>query len=621
MKNTIKLFGVIALAVLVMFAVVACNEPEDDPKLPSELQNTRWDHVDGHRMTFGTNTVFVVPKSRSGTTYTLKENQSVKTEGISQNNLVFGDNAYITYRDGNIQLVWLGDIQESGGWSEYLSGITDSVVSQLSGKSGGGSTKNPVTLSLNFELSKGSLEDMLYGLGRAKKYVNLDLSACSGDTFSPPWSGSDAEKYIVSLILPETVMSIYWRYLYNLTSVSGASSATSVGFQGCSKLTSVSFPAATSIGERAFDGCSSLTSVNFPLVTSIGESAFEYCTKLTSVSFPAAISIGKRAFYECTSLTSASFPAAISIGQYTFAGCSKLTSASFPAATSIAEGAFSGCTSLTSVSFPASVNLTGNPFVWSTKLTSFTLTGTGSLSTIESGKALVRNNTELVAYPSASGNITLNNITSIGDSAFYVCNSLTTVSFPAVINIGNSAFERCNSLTTVSFPAVTTIGNVAFSDCTSLTSVSFPVATSIGNGPFVSCHKLTTVSFPAATSIGYSVFSGCTSLTTVSLPAVTSTGFGIFDSTGTIPLTITLGATAPSLNAPQFTRIDSAKTVTVKVPSGATGYGTIPATYSGSDTTANWGNGFRGAGWNGTGFIQGGVAYINSNIRLTVQYQ
>jgi hypothetical protein len=59
------------------------------------------------------------------------------------------------------------------------------------------------------------------------------------------------------------------------------------------------------------------------------------------------------------------------------------------------------------------------------------------------------------------------------------------------------------------------------------------------------------------------------------------------------------------------------KTVTVKVPSGAAGYGTIPATYSGTDHTNNWGNAFRGIGWDGKKYGNGDM---NSGITLHIQY-
>jgi hypothetical protein len=84
--------------------------------------------------------------------------------------------------------------------------------------------------------------------------------------------------------------------------------------------------------------------------------------------------------------------------------------------------------------------------------------------------------------------------------------------------------------------------------------------------------------------------------------------------------TVTLGSKAPTLEYRMFYGITSALTVTVKVPYyGATGYGTIPATYSGSDKTSNWGNGFRGGGWTGSAFVNS--SYINSNITLKIQRQ
>jgi hypothetical protein len=68
-----------------------------------------------------------------------------------------------------------------------------------------------------------------------------------------------------------------------------------------------------------------------------------------------------------------------------------------------------------------------------------------------------------------------------------------------------------------------------------------------------------------------------------------------------------------------FEGVNLAKTVTVKVPTGATGYAdSLPATFTGSDTTVNWGNGFRGGGWVGSAFMS--ARYINSNITLTIEY-
>ena len=89
--------------------------------------------------------------------------------------------------------------------------------------------------------------------------------------------------------------------------------------------------------------------------------------------------------------------------------------------------------------------------------------------------------------------------TTIGNSAFYSCSSLVSVTIhDAVTTIGNDAFNNCGSLTLVTIgDAVTTIGDGAFYDSSSLTSVV------IGN---------------SVVSIGtYAFFSGSLSLVVIPL--------------------------------------------------------------------------------------------------------
>lgn len=64
-------------------------------------------------------------------------------------------------------------------------------------------------------------------------------------------------------------------------------SAGTLAFRGCNKLSSVSIPSATTIGTQSFESCSSLTSVSIPSVTTIGSQGFMTCRKLTSVTLPA----------------------------------------------------------------------------------------------------------------------------------------------------------------------------------------------------------------------------------------------------------------------------------------------------------------------------------------------
>ena len=93
-----------------------------------------------------------------------------------------------------------------------------------------------------------------------------------------------------------------------------------------------------------------------------------------------------------------------------------------------------------------------------------------------------------------------------------------------VTSIGDSAFERCTSLTSVAIPeSVQSIGDSAFYGCTSLTSVTISEGvTSIGYSAFYGCTSLASATIPSSvTSIGKWAFEGCTSLSSITVPANT----------------------------------------------------------------------------------------------------
>ncbi|MCQ2243060.1 MAG: leucine-rich repeat domain-containing protein [Bacteroidaceae bacterium] len=112
-------------------------------------------------------------------------------------------------------------------------------------------------------------------------------------------------------------------------------------------------------------------------------------------------------------------------------------------------------------------------------------------------------------------------VISIGENAFFVCSSLTSVTIPnSVTSIGGWAFCDCSGLTSVTIPnSVTSIGGWAFYNCSGLTSITIPNSvTSIGGGAFEGCSGLTSVTIPnSVTSIGNYAFSGCSGLTSITV--------------------------------------------------------------------------------------------------------
>ena len=94
---------------------------------------------------------------------------------------------------------------------------------------------------------------------------------------------------------------------------------------------------------------------------------------------------------------------------------------------------------------------------------------------IKDGAATVATQPKNIKEAIIKESITYKNIsypvTSIGERAFYNCDSLASVTIgDSVKNIGDYAFYGCTSLTSIEIPnSVTSIGWATFSDCTSLT--------------------------------------------------------------------------------------------------------------------------------------------------------
>ena len=158
-------------------------------------------------------------------------------------------------------------------------------------------------------------------------------------------------------------------------------------------------------------------------------------------------------------------------------------------------------------------------------------------------------------------------VTSIGNSAFYNCSSLTSVTIPnSVTSIGEYAFNSCYSLTPVTIPnSVTSIGEYAFAYCTSLTSVTIPNSvTSIGNSAFYNCTSLTSVTIPnSVTFIENSTFRSCTSLTSVTIPNSVTSIEGVAFSGCSSLTSVTIPNSVTSIGSYAFSSCSSLTSVTI----------------------------------------------------------
>lgn len=199
------------------------------------------------------------------------------------------------------------------------------------------------------------------------------------------------------------------------------------------------------------------------------------------------------------------------------------------------------------------------------------LTVTGSMGfygdhSSKGGSGLLRytssNDSRNYAYRNTIQKIEIGSgVTSIGDSAFIYCYSLTNITIPNnVISIDFNAFNECYSLISITIPdSITSIGVGIFNSCYSFTSVTIPDSiTSISSNLFNSCYGLISVTIPdSITSIESYAFYKCYSLASITIPdSVTSIGSNAFQNCYSIAEYHLLPTTPPTLsNTSAFTGI------------------------------------------------------------------
>jgi len=452
MKNKIsvllvRVFGVIALAAIIGFSMVACASDDTDPEVITinTISGVTAPVAGAEPVSQITPTaqftgrVYWEPsdvKFKAATVYTatieLSEKEGWTTKGIPENfftvagatatndansykiTAVFPATSLITatFTSINEFSTWLTSQPTNTAATPYLVNLN---VASLGGNS----------------LATGSVGKLLSTT--TPKYVRLDLS---GSTLTSIENQAFAEcNSLTGLIIGNTVTSIENQAVMK-----------------CENLTSVTIGnAVTSIGSEAFYNCYNLPSITIPAsVTTIGNGAFSSCDKLTAINVDntnTAFASVDGVLYSKDQKTLVAYPAGKTGNEFIIP----------EGVTSIRSNAFDGNCNLTSITIPKSLNsLTGDYFTNFAKLAAINVAEGHTSYTSESGILYNTAKTTLVRCPPAmmflNGTLTIpTTVTTIDSYAFRACN-ISNITIPAnVTKIGNWAFNNCTYLTSVKF--------------------------------------------------------------------------------------------------------------------------------------------------------------------------
>ena len=248
-------------------------------------------------------------------------------------------------------------------------------------------------------------------------------------------------------------------------------------FYYCNSLSSVTIAdSVTSIGNYAFCGCDVLTTLLLPPnIQSIGTSAFDTCLNLTGMTIPEGITrIESRTFQACRSLENVTIPSSVTfIGDEAFDDCGMLSKVTYNGSSTewgnISFGSNNtGLKEATVTFLKADDGTCGTDVRWHLGDDGMlTISGTGTMSNYTASNT--------APWQSEAASIVSvfieDQVTNIGDWAFYGCQGLRGLEIPDTISdINSCAFKDCISLTGVIILGDTTrIADDAFDNVSGFT--------------------------------------------------------------------------------------------------------------------------------------------------------
>ena len=226
----------------------------------------------------------------------------------------------------------------------------------------------------------------------------------------------------------------------------------------------------TEIERESFKNQQELTSVVIPEgVTTIGNSAFWSCTGLVSVTIPDSVkTIESYAFIFCGNISRLVLPSGVErIENSAFSHCKGLVSLQLPEGLKYLGGvAFENCDQLESVTIPTSLTaMVDNPFANNPAMHTISVAAGNPVYYSENNCVMEKASKKLVIGLKTS--YIPQNVTAIGDKAFYFCRELDSVTIPRTVTvIGKDAFCGCSGLATITIPgSVKTLEDGAFGYC------------------------------------------------------------------------------------------------------------------------------------------------------------